>query len=89
MGKDVQTLRAEVRVLNARVAELEKCGWEKDALIRHLQHQLSQVLRRQYGQKADRVDPNQLLLEICDRLKEPLCRLAHYVELHRVNGAPK
>jgi len=70
MGKDVQTLRAEVRVLNARVAELEKCGWEKDALIRHLQHQLSQVLRRQYGQKADRVVPNQLLLEICDQLKK-------------------
>jgi TolA-binding protein len=70
MMKDpLQSLQTQVRVLNARIAELEKHSEEKDALIRHLQHQLSRVLRRQYGQKADRVDPNQLLLDICAQLR--------------------
>jgi transposase len=65
MGSDLQSLQAQMRVLNARVAELQQQSEAKDELIRKLQHQLSQALRRQYGQKADRVDPNQLLLDIC------------------------
>ena len=64
-----QSLQAQMRVLNVRIAELEQQGTAKDALIRKLQHQLSQALRRQYGQKADRVDPNQLLLDICAQLQ--------------------
>jgi transposase len=69
MGNDLQSLQAQLRVLNARVAELQEQSETKDQLIRKLQHQLSQALRRQYGQKADRVDPNQLLLDLCAQLQ--------------------
>ncbi len=69
MEADLQKLQAQIRVMNARIAELERQGAEKDELIGKLQHQLSQALRRQYGQKADRVDPNQLLLDICAQLR--------------------
>lgn len=69
MESDLQSLQVQNRVLSARVAELEQQGVEKDELIHRLQHQLSQALRRQYGQKADRVDPNQLLLDICEQLQ--------------------
>jgi len=68
MASDFQRLQAQLRVLNARVAELQEQSATKDQLIRKLQHQLAQALRRQYGQKADRVDPNQLLLDICAQL---------------------
>ena len=70
MQADLQRLQAQIRVMNARIAELEQQGTDKDELIRKLQHQLSQALRRQYGQKADRVDPNQLLLDICAQLQQ-------------------
>jgi transposase len=69
MDADLPSLQAQIRVLNARIAELEQQGTDKDELIRKLQHQLAQALRRQYGQKADRVDPNQLLLELCAQLQ--------------------
>lgn len=69
MRKDVQSLQAQLRVMGERVAELERLGTDKDEMIRKLQHQLSQALRRQYGQKSDRVDPNQLLLDICAQLQ--------------------
>jgi transposase len=69
MDNDLQSLHAQMRVLNARVAELQQQSEAKDELIRKLQHQLSQALRRQYGQKADRVDPNQLLLDLCAQLR--------------------
>ena len=69
MDAELQGLQAEMRVLHARIAELEQKGMEKDLLIRRLQHQLAQALRRHYGQKADRVDPNQLLLDICTELQ--------------------
>jgi transposase len=69
MDAELQGLQAEMRVLHARIAELEQQGTEKDLLIRRLQHQLAQALRRHYGQKADRVDPNQLLLDICTELQ--------------------
>jgi TolA-binding protein len=62
MKDKLQSLQAQVRVLNARIAELEQQGTQKDVLIRHLQHQLSQTLRRQYGQKADRVHDKYTLL---------------------------
>jgi transposase len=69
MESDLQSLQAQMRVLNARVAELQEQSETKDQLIRKLQHQLAQALRRQYGQKADRVDPNQMLLDICAQLQ--------------------
>lgn len=69
MEKNLQKLQAQIRVMNARIAELEQQSTDKDELIRKLEHQLSQALRRQYGQKADRVDPNQLLLDICAQLQ--------------------
>jgi len=68
MKADAQKLQAQLQVLKAQVAELAKQNSEKEALIRKLQHHLSQVLRRQYGQKADRVDPNQLLLDVINEL---------------------
>ncbi|MEK7754105.1 MAG: IS66 family transposase [Acidobacteriota bacterium] len=69
MEHDLQSLQAQVRVLNARLLELERQEAAKDELIRKLQHQLAQALRRQYGQKADRVDPNQLFLDICAQVQ--------------------
>jgi transposase len=69
MANEVQTFQAQIRVLNARIMELERQDSEKAELIRKLQHQLSQALRRQYGQKADRVDPNQLLLDLCAQIQ--------------------
>lgn len=70
MSQKGPSRQAHVRVLNARIVELEKQAAEKDELIRRLQHQLAQALRRQYGQKADRVDPNQLLLDVCQQLQD-------------------
>ncbi|MEK7996432.1 MAG: IS66 family transposase [Planctomycetota bacterium] len=69
MANDFHSFQAQIRVLNARIMELEQQGAAKDELVRKLQHQLSQALRRMYGQKADRVDPNQLLLDICAQLQ--------------------
>lgn len=69
MSSDLQQLQSQLRVMTARVMELEQQNGEKDVMIRKLHHQLAQALRRQYGQKADRVDPNQLLLDICRQLQ--------------------
>jgi transposase len=40
------------------------------ALTEKQKHQLEQLLRRKYGQKSDRFNPNQLMLELYDALDE-------------------
>ena len=68
MGKDKHNERARFRVLTEQVAELHRLCSDKDEMIRKLQHQLTGLLKRQYGQRAERVDPNQLLLQVVEEL---------------------
>jgi len=43
---------------------------KSQTLIEKLQHQMEQMLRYRYGQRADRIDPNQLKLFIEQQLAQ-------------------
>jgi transposase len=55
------------QMINELMSELEK----KDKLTEKLQHQLEQLLRHRYGQRSDRVNPNQPALFDLGKPKQP------------------
>ena len=60
---DVVTLKAIVHQLHEALHETQRRNVQ-------LEHRLQQLLKARYGPKADRLDPNQLLLFALDMLKE-------------------
>lgn len=59
---DPQDLPHDLEQCHALIAELVQDLDHKERTLRRVQHQLEQLLRWRYGQKRERVDPNQLFL---------------------------
>jgi transposase len=55
-------LPTDVAVLQGMVRELLSTGHRQERRIAHLEHQLDQLLKRYYGPRADRINPDQPLL---------------------------
>lgn len=67
---NVEHLPKDLGVCHAMIVELLQ-GQSKDrALIERLQHQLDRLIRHRFGQRSDRVDPDQLMLFIQEIIGE-------------------
>lgn len=53
---------------------------DSDALLDRLRHQLERMIKARYGSKADRIDPNQLLLFALDQMSLPPEQVAEIKE---------
>jgi transposase len=62
MDVDPKTLPEDPATLQDVVGQLLGSLQEKERRIEHLEHQLEQLLRRLYGPRSERIDPNQLVL---------------------------
>lgn len=59
---DIENLPKDLGVCQAMIVELLQAMARKDTFIGNLQHQLNQLLRHRFGQRADRVSEAQLML---------------------------
>ena len=59
---DIDAAHRLIRELHATLRELLATLREQTHLNANLQHQLEQLLRKLYGRKSEKLDPNQLLL---------------------------
>jgi transposase len=66
----VENLPRELGVCHAMILDLVKTLSKDRALIERLQHQLNQLLRHRFGQRADRVHSDQLMLFIEQIMKD-------------------
>src|ERR1700730_15398881 len=62
MENTVDQLPDDLDTCHRLIRELLDSLQKQTFLNEKLQHQLEQLLRQRYGQKAERIDPNQLLL---------------------------
>ena len=60
--RELAQLRQEVELLRAERAQFLEQLQQKSREIDSLQHQLQQLLRRQFGRSAEKIDPKQMLL---------------------------
>jgi transposase len=66
-------LPKDIEILQQMVLNLLTENEKQSRLVEKMQHQLEQLLRARFGQKADRIDPNQLALfaaEVLDQQRE-------------------
>ncbi len=62
MSTDAISLPDDLTLCHAIIAQLHEQLESSQKKIGHLEHQLDYLLRRIYGPKSERVDPNQLVL---------------------------
>ena len=70
MAADPKTLPEDPELLRQMLIETLDTLEERDRRIEKLLHQLEQLRRHRFGQKAERVDPDQLLLAFAELLKD-------------------
>lgn len=85
LPNDLPAAHAEIRMLRAKVAELQQLVAELTAERDELKHELATLVRRHHGRKSEKVDPDQQLMfsmaggsestppvpdEVVDRLKK-------------------
>ena len=68
MEKEPGSLPDNVSHCHAIIADLQKEVEQNKVFIRKLQHQIESLLRHRYGQRADRINPNQLVFEAMQEL---------------------
>ena len=69
MTQPPHELPTDLETAHQLIAELLETVRTQGRFIAKLQHQLEQLLRRIYGRKSEKLDPNQLLLFARDLLE--------------------
>ena len=63
MSPMVEQLREELQQKDQVIAELDAQLKAQQIRMEQLQQQMNELLRRVYGRKSEKLDPNQLLIE--------------------------
>jgi len=62
-NKIIEAQQSQIEMLQGQVRELTKAVESAQQIIKKQQHQLEQLLKRLYGSKSEKYDPDQLLMD--------------------------